>query len=465
MSIAVHLEELTALLSLASGYYNDDYQSLPLTKLLNGWSKRVPDADKRKVFSLVPPSVWKRVDGSYSVWVFEQKRKFPKEINCSVEAIWPTDYFGPIDLDPNVLADRLLAMAENPKTRRAIPGFVDGVVVENNVFDKIGKDPKLAASFSKTLEKMLDISSDSVEGVLRILPPSVSKKINLGARTLQVQKEAALTQALRSSTSTASHFLSKTLPLLGEMEVALVVKNYQLCDAVVQKMHKEGVAVAQKMHAVLASKGWSKPQISHLTPSPTLQKDIFEEFLPYWLEHKRKEVFELGGQMVKQFCREASVKTARQHANFWAQLKAAGVPLAECSAAIKTQKIDVGDWIGEGLAEIVTGRKTFPALCAGKFGAYSLKGVAPDEIVGMLAIFAHLGGQKMDLEGLGVMAAVLPKSAQQSLEYFEDWYDGKMGPKAYDLQQKYLALSEKMNLQQAIGKPDGGVSVSRQRKM
>lgn len=452
-----HTEELKAFLVIMSEV-QDSSTTGAVLKLLGAWEKRTSEHEKKEAFSSIGKNGWRTNDSEFRGWVLDQKMLHPTEVAVSVSQIGDAcDWSDTTDI-PNGLR-RLAYVAAHSKNDRQALELIDHM--DERFLTSVFKTQSNIDLFQKFVDTILTTRPHLQSSCISLLPVSMVKKMNFSEDTKQeYTRQEDVKRHLRASHSDWDKFKRNVVPALEKINPNKIseVLNDDICDVVSSLTFQQYCCVEQ----ALVSKGWDATRVRKW--ARLLTKDDVEEggngWILHWAKYNKKELMGILAEITSE------VMVARMFA-FGGNLK-------HYSSLIKVMN-DAGISIEELNTYMVKNPKhsqanfydfievwcdTHPTLLKKKLNSQKdqtlmkqARNVLPEVVVETMEALAYLEGYNTHLP---TQLLKLTPLSVQGWEYH--LHADTMAPRAFDLQQKYIALHQKHTIEKNITGPAGSAS-------
>lgn len=387
MSLNDNQEEFSILLEMGQQGEYGNYLS-PKIKLFNMWAKRVPLAERAKIFNNISPNAWKKLQYPANIWAFEQKLLLPDNVNCSIEKLWPLD-MSPSDDIPHLVLQRMKCLLETNASARTVVEFIANIEDSGNNWILCSKDAQLLQQINNIISLATKKSPAFANALLTAFPAQLNKKLT------------QLDTTVSASHTVVSNFLStlknplspieQEFSALSEIDPASILANDEVVRKIKAYFSAKTFSHFKKNTDILLNGKWKNKDVLKLCPTLSSYTDtkVLKEFLPFWLSNPSL------AKSVKEVCNEKILETLNAPSRelnstikWFKELNKAGVTQHDYNAWLEKTKI-ADPW--GGLYDIVKRpKKLTEAIEKNKV---NMSGVFPDQLVGMLMIFKHLADQ------------------------------------------------------------------------
>lgn len=388
MSSNDNQEEFFLLLEMGQQGEYGPYLS-PKIKLFNMWAKRVPLAERAKIFNTVSPNAWKKLQYPASIWAFEQKLLLPDNINCPIEKLWPLDICPPDDI-PHLVLQRMQCLLENNAAPKIVVEFVVNVDDNSNNWIVCSKDPHLLQNLSNLVAMATKKSPALANALLTAFPAQLNKKFT--QLDAEVSASHTVVSKFLSNLKTALSPIEEEFSALSQIEPSAIVANDDVVRKIRAHFSENSFVHFKKNTEILLSGKWKNKDIIKLCPVLGSYTDtkIIKEFLPFWLSNvsMTKDVKKVFNEKILEAL-NAPTRELNSSIKWFKELSKAGVTQEDYSAWLTKTKIS-DPW--GGLYDIIKRPKKL-AEAIEKNKANMIE-VFPEQLVGMLMIFKHLADRE-----------------------------------------------------------------------
>lgn len=451
-----HTEEFLALLTLMRDVTTPEAEEA-LLKLVANWEKKVPEQEKKEIFSRIPKSQWLGFGASsaFSIWAWEQKQKYPKEIKASAAQIWPLDeeiFYA----DLTKVFKRLAWEITQARTTDRIEEIVS--IIGYDPYDEVFEDTEGRKALMTFLDTLGTRSPKHLASFLLQLDEQQIKKLKTPwVKQLQILEQNSL--LINPPHTNAKNFVTHKLPKLRAIQAENLSPELieHLCKAT-EDMSYADFAVIQK---TLLAAGWSPTMVHTLArkidPEDIDQKLDKEWMTHYWSLHNKSDLLLLYTYLALKFvqCPDESQQLFKQISSFLEDLQTHNVVFTaqEIDRLLDNPKLEIHSILDSAFYELSaeslkTTQKTYAFLTNPEFVA-SLQKVLPAKIMGTLLFLAREAGVSAP-PPISVLK-ISKKGVLTQDEIIDHYGYNGIDQKYSKIQSHYLAVLQKCTLTKSIG--------------
>lgn len=449
-----HTEELKAFLVIMSE--SEDSSTVgAVLKLLGAWGKRTSEQEKKEAFSSISKNEWRTNDSEFRAWVLDQKMSYPTEVAASVAQIGDAcDWSDTTDI-PNGLR-RLAYVASNSKNDHNVLELIDHM--NDRFLTSAFKTQSNIDLFQQFIDTILTTRPHLQSSCISLLPASIVKKMKIPEEDKQENiRQDEVRRHLKACYSNWDKFKRSVIPALEKINPDKISENLNdtIFDVVSSLTFQQYCFVEQ----ALVNKGWDAKRVrSWARP---LTKDDVEEggygWMPHWAKHNKKELMALLAEITSEVM-VARLDAFEGNLQIYSSLKHvindAGISTKELNTYMaknpKHSQHNFYDFIEAWCDKNPTVLKKKLNSQKDQALMNQARNVLPEVVMGTIEALAHLDGHS---------AYAPPQTLKLTALSMEGWqyqlYTDTIAPRAFDLQQKYIAFHQKQTIQKNIAVPVG----------
>lgn len=449
-------EEYLALLTLMRDVTTSEAEEA-LLKLVTNWEKKVPENEKKEIFSRIPKSQWLGFGPSsaFSIWAWEQKQKYPKEIKASADQIWPLDeeiFYA----DLTKVFKRLALEITQARTTDRIDKIVS--IIGYDPYEEVLEDTEGRKAFTTFLDALGAHSPKHLASFLLQLDEQQLKKLKTPwVKQLQILEQNAI--LINPPHTNAKNFVTHKLPKLRAIQAENLSPELieHLCKAT-EDMSYADFAVIQ--HTLLAA-GWTPTMVHTLArkiDTEDIDQTLDKEWMAhYWSVHNKSDLLLLYTYLALKFVQfpAESQQLFTQISSFLENLKTHNVVFTaqEVNRLLDNPQLEIHSILDSAFYELSSEplkrlQKTYAFLTNPEFFE-NLQQVLPSKIMGTLLFLAREAGVSAPVP-LSVLK-ISKKSVLTQEEITDHYGYNGIDQKYLKIQSHYLAFLQKCTITKSIG--------------